>query len=105
MSVLIRGMEMPTTCSQCPLYKDDQYEYCSFGVRKIPKSIGFKPIRPDWCPLVEIPPHGRLIDADVPVKCYYYDDNVEATVCCYETLANFLGEDCPPTVIDAEDSE
>jgi hypothetical protein len=20
--------------------------------------------RPDWCPLIKIPPHGRLIDAD-----------------------------------------
>jgi hypothetical protein len=25
--------------------------------------------RPDWCPLIEIPtPHGRLIDADVPLE-------------------------------------
>jgi hypothetical protein len=24
--------------------------------------------RPDWCPLIELPPHGRLIDADALIS-------------------------------------
>ena len=26
--------------------------------------------RPDWCPLIELPPHGRLIDADADPSEY-----------------------------------
>lgn len=60
MSILIKGMEMPKDCNKCPMTVDG---YC--------RIIGYpngdalnKRYKPLWCPLVEIPPHGRLIDAD-----------------------------------------
>lgn len=56
MSVLMKGMEMPKDCIDCFA---ETYNEC-MATGKIVNSIG----RPDWCPLVEIPPHGRLIDAD-----------------------------------------
>ena len=42
--ILIRGMEMPKDCGKC--------------------FVGDRTICADACPLVELPPHGRLIDAD-----------------------------------------
>ena len=59
MSVLIKGMEMPTRCWDCLL---NTHGYCMASEHSdiIPSDA---PI-PNWCPLIEIPPHGRLIDAD-----------------------------------------
>ena len=60
MSVLIKGMEMPENCCQC-IYTvwDGRDDVCRFsGISAL--NIG----RQSDCPLIEIPPHGRLIDAD-----------------------------------------
>ena len=61
MSVLIKGMEMPKNCKDCPF--SDHEAWCL-----IPGSWRERYYCPDDersndCPLVEIPPHGRLIDA------------------------------------------
>lgn len=49
MSILIKGMEMPKTCDDCFL----PLQYCPYAMK------------PDGsCPLIPVPPHGRLIDAD-----------------------------------------
>ena len=50
MSILIK-MEMPTTCLVCPL----GWTMCNdISINK----------RKDDCPLIELPPHGDLIDRD-----------------------------------------
>lgn len=51
-SILIKGMEMPKNCLRCPIFCGLPYQYRDEKGR-----------RPD-CPLTELPPHGRLIDAD-----------------------------------------
>lgn len=67
MSILIKGMEMPTSCGECDL--------CACYVREDGTEENYRcpitmyPIhnfdeRHERCPLVELPPHGRLIDAD-----------------------------------------
>lgn len=64
MSILIKGIEMPKSCEDCHLES-----FCSLWVeaRRICK---WSPdnreafIRHPNCPLVPVPPHGRLIDAD-----------------------------------------
>lgn len=60
MSVLINGMEMPPNCFLCNLsYMKGERLFCS--------AIGEEVIRAKRaieCPLIELPPHGRLIDAD-----------------------------------------
>ena len=63
MSVLIKGMEMPQKCGQCKLYHAENPTYCMAveGHRTVGAPYGMP--RPDWCPLVEVEPHGRLIDA------------------------------------------
>ena len=56
MSVLVKGMEMPKNCTFCEMWHGvDCHPYQGISP---PKS------RPDHCPIIEIPPHGRLIDAD-----------------------------------------
>ena len=56
MSLLIKGMEMPTNCQHCPC-EDDDSRYCKAANEYIPM-LG----KPKFCPLVEVPtPHGRLI--------------------------------------------
>lgn len=65
MSVLIKGMEMPKQCSWCKFI--DYFEGNPRGYRclidKRPCALNENNRRRD-CPLIEIPPHGRLIDAD-----------------------------------------
>ena len=64
MSILIKGMEMPTNCESCPCKTADAFG--GLGCQ----ATGYIPLRkanqgrPDNCPLVPVPPHGRLIDAD-----------------------------------------
>lgn len=58
MSVLIKGMEMPTSCQNC-FASDDGSRFCKAAKEYIPM-LG----KPKFCPLVPVPPHGRLIDAD-----------------------------------------
>ena len=60
MSVLIKGIEMPSSCRECPLEGIERY-VCSITGKAY--NWGLK-TRPTDCPLVEIQPHGRLIDAD-----------------------------------------
>ena len=76
--VLIKGMKMPKSCWDCKFNAStiDHHEHClltkktySWGLTKPPSD----------CPMVEVPDHGRLIDADVLSKqmgitdmdCYY----------------------------------
>lgn len=49
--ILIRGMEMPTSGRVIAIYKLQGKFYASANGTEL-------------CPLVELPPHGRLIDAD-----------------------------------------
>ena len=59
--ILIKGREMPKSCYVCPCFNDEYYDCQATG-----KDLGSIPIdsRHSDCPLVEVPPHGRLIDAD-----------------------------------------
>ena len=63
MSILIKGMEMPTRCAECWLM-DGEDSWCTAcrGRHLGPEyRYGIKD-RPGWCPLVPVPPHGRLGD-------------------------------------------
>ena len=65
MSILIKGMEMPKEgCKDCLLVKrKGVFDICPFLKREVDGNVerGGKPLA---CPLVSVPPHGRLIDAD-----------------------------------------
>ena len=91
MSILIRGMEMPDRCGECAFYIDG----ACYGKGYRDYRAIMDTVKPDDCPLVEIPtPHGRLIDADA-----IQDYNVETFG------QRLLIIDTAPTVIEAEGSE
>lgn len=56
MGVYIKGMEMPTSCKDCPCFCEE-YFYCR---AKESDDVGLGN-RPKDCPLAPVPPHGRLI--------------------------------------------
>ncbi len=59
MSILIKGIEIPKRCLDCPCF-DLDYAECQVYVTAT---------RENGCPLVDVPkPHGRLIDEDVVTK-------------------------------------
>lgn len=79
MSVLIKGIQMPKNCKECPFLLDDDACYavnkpnswflplvCNGSTDEYPlNEFPYWEKRVDWCPLVEVPtPHGRLIDVD-----------------------------------------
>ena len=73
MSVLIKGIKMPTCCEECVFVRTvglDRWKCELSGCDFNSWDVGWedkeenKYIRHSSCPLVEIPSYGRLIDAD-----------------------------------------
>lgn len=94
MSILIKGMEMPKECWKCPLLGNLS---CNYKKELIP----LEGKRND-CPLVEVPPHGRLIDADALLKT---DRNVYGiNGGAIGVRHNFYDEEIlnAPTIIESE---
>jgi len=93
MSILIKGMEMPKNCGECSFICKEST--CRYGK-------GYE--RSDFCPLVELPPHGRLIDADALKFDAYLEHD------CIHKMMVFGGQmvytesaiDDAPTIIEAE---
>ena len=62
MSILIRGMTMPKRCFECIFLTTVPNFFCLAGKRDLCAEHGINISRPDWCPLIELPPHGDLVD-------------------------------------------
>lgn len=105
MSVLIKGMKMPKACfwrdkngslTICPLCDADGY--C--GANGEQRCLVPENEMPNDCPLIELPPHGRLIDADaLKRKRKWTDDFYETEYVEVEDI------DDAPTIIPAEEGE
>lgn len=107
MSVLIRGAKMPERCTECPLFAYNEKirwmdggrytegAYCCIMTGRLINNIR----REERCPLVEIPPHGRLIDAD-KLKPYRLNEHYRhRRVYDAEEVEN------APTIIPADEAE
>lgn len=70
MGVYIEGMEMPGSCYKCPLRRRDGMDIvCPVAHERFSVAdVNILEYRLDNCPLVPVPPHGRLIDADEVLK-------------------------------------
>ena len=108
MSILIKGMEMPDRCFACPLcdVDGDGGVLCAIShgsyieYKDVDEDIAIDH-RPDDCPLIEVPPHGRLIDADALSQIhwnYAYKDNHNYGF--HITAKAWI--DAAPTIIPAE---
>ena len=64
--ILIKGMDMPKNCSKCRFWCICNLlnEYKDYESILRDERIGKNGTRHEGCPLVEVKPHGRLIDAD-----------------------------------------
>ena len=108
MSILIKGIEMPKDCIKCPFCRfEDGYwkclvdgSYADFGGS----------CRPFKCPLIEVPPHGRLGDLDKLEKMFADIDS--APYSCFDGAEPFYSaEDAVhiirlvPTIIPAKEGE
>ena len=59
MSVIVKDMEMPECCGQCFLRVGN----CKQRI--------YMEQRPKNCPLIELPPHGRLADLDKMIDDFW----------------------------------
>ena len=95
MSVLIKGVEPPLNCITCPCCNDDA-RFCIACGRHV--SLTGKP---PYCPMVEVPPHGRLIDADALLDELLPDPILECGCPDPEGIEEFCDWiDSAPTVIE-----
>lgn len=123
MSVLIKDMDVPERCAECRFlegttmdglchaarkwFDDEYWNWYYFEEDDIDDS---KPLN---CPLVEIPPHGRLIDENDVLKSaeelrkspwYNYEQGFIVRKCGFEVAIDLTVKDAP-TIIDAEMEE
>ena len=109
MSVLIKGLIMPICCDGCTfsawsnLHQTASCKLHDYAPCFADHSREYTDKRAEFCPLVEIPEHGRLIDAD------YLKEHIIACATNERPLYNMeLSElletiDDVPTVIEAEE--
>lgn len=118
MSVIVRGMEMPKSCSKCGWFDmggGDGYR-CTLLRKSFDMWNKISVARDKNCPLINIPtPHGRLIDADK----FEFEMNDKLLIALTEKYGekeaqsglHFSFRDCicniqyQPTVIEAEGSK
>lgn len=98
MGVYIKDMEMPPNCMLCPFCVEEadpaNGEMCMVTGTLMPPCTRE---RLDSCPLVPVPPHGRLIDADAL-------DSSETDYLCNH-LVYLVDIDDAPTIIPADEGE
>lgn len=109
MSVLIKGMEMPKSCP-CEIIGVGYDLFCSFAYGVPARVQEYNECcengtKPDWCPLIEVPPHGRLIDADalwveINKICDRRDAGIISDLTCIQQLLSAVRH--TPTVIPAD---
>ena len=97
MSVLIKEMLMPHDCEDCYFCVDNTIPPKSICALLTKETDSWNQ-RPSWCPLIELPPHGRLIDADE----FYKDINESILLTDGFKDAFNLWFDEQPTIIEAE---
>lgn len=110
MSVLIRGMKMPHSCIGCRFCEHGSINewdlYCGIDNKHVgnwdDKHINNGWRRPD-CPLVEVPPHGRLVDADALKATFCAECN--HTITCEDCDIDYHIGRLAPTIIEAEEGE
>ena len=93
MSILIKGMEMPRSCAECPV----NMNICKRGYKYLLAHMELYDQRADDCPIAPVPPHGRLIDADA---LRYWSDDSAMIAFDYVTRSQI---NAAPIIIPAEE--
>ena len=124
MSILIKGMTMPIACCDCPFCMVNRWDktncICDLSKSKIEPRLKSKD-----CPIIELKPHGRLIDADAFEKniwkhickdcehrkgmkngkkqIIYQIGDAPCRACYIDDMFGYV--DDAPTIIEAEESK
>jgi len=94
MSILIPNRNLPNNCYECPMR---DHVGCWATLRMFSQTTNLA-VRQSDCPLIELPKHGRLIDADKLIqRCRDYPYGYRGMIEC--TIYNM------PTIIEAEKGE
>ena len=112
MSIYIKGMEMPETCYECPC-GDNEFYWCmaTKGRNNYHRDEFGYPDgeRQDWCPLIPVPDHGRLIEAEAAKELLKPVDairNYEPEWTWGELYeSNCVAIDKLPTIIPGEEAQ
>lgn len=103
MSVLVRGAEMPSCCMFCPISNAVGCRLTNPPVIMTTREMLAG--RPDWCPLVALPAHGRLGDLDKlkkqATKRLYASNHGSLAEAYYSVIIGLI--DDTPTILSAED--
>lgn len=107
MSVLIENMELPKNCYDCPFAMQDYTTLFGNNFKQTRNSyacvLTHKTItstkRNRFCPLILVPPHGRLIDEND----FFSDDIVYPDKLFEKSMREFVSD--MPTIIEAEEGE
>lgn len=108
MSVLVKGMKMPKCCYDCELI--DVVESCPCYSMTLAEFIEFPWIRKArhrYCPLVELPQHGDLVDkqkmAETNEQHYKIFEGEENADYARQVVLQML--DQAPVIIEAENDD
>lgn len=108
MGIYIKKMEMPESCYYCP-FADGVWQKdkrCLINGKEMPRDGRDVQQNHINCPLIEIPPHGRLIDVESLTKMHFtesmYDADSKLFVPFVEVASNIFDA---PTIIEAEEGE
>jgi len=96
MDVLIKNIPyVPKNCLVCPFLYLGSGGLCYFTECRCLKTK-----RPNGCPLVEVKPHGRLIDADALLDKAYLVQGVDGRM---RTIVELSDIEEAPTVLEASE--
>lgn len=112
MSVIVKGMEMPTSCASCRMavcFADTGKAKCYATLSYIDPERGKRSYD---CPLRPLPEkHGRLIDADILenglryMAKYQHGERQQGILGCCETIrlaSAIIPAEEEPTIVEAE---
>lgn len=115
MGIYIKGMEMPKCCGDCwALEGYSDYPVCLITQEQRGYDFPVRDRRMEKCPLIEVPPHGRLIDERWLIDAMIttleaLKDNPKMDrqemhlIAAFDTLRAML--DDAPTIIPAEEAQ
>lgn len=95
--IYISGMEMPTSCWLCHFQDCGN---CVLNNHKVVDNCIMEDRRDEECPLIPVPEHGRLIDADAAkVSIAYAEETGDWSVPQMRIVLEII--DAAPTIIPA----
>ena len=101
MGIYIKGMEMPKNCMDCPMNYDsiDCTLVFDISLRDKDNEFMYEDKRHPNCPLIELPPHGRLIDANALKDKWIWGDTDRLG---HTEVVEVIDIDDAPTIIESE---